>query len=37
VIERPRSRSCGHTDQILAELGYTADEVAVLRAGEVVA
>jgi alpha-methylacyl-CoA racemase len=37
VIERPRSRWCGHTDQVLAELGYTADEVAVLRADEVVA
>jgi alpha-methylacyl-CoA racemase len=37
VIERPRSRWCGHTDQVLAELGYTADEVAVLRAGQVVA
>ncbi len=37
VIERPRSRWCGHTDQILAELGYTADEAAVLRADEVVA
>ena len=37
VIERPRSRWCGHTDQVLAELGYTADEVAALRADEVVA
>ena len=37
VIERPRSRWCGHTDQVLAELGYTADEVAVLRADEAVA
>jgi alpha-methylacyl-CoA racemase len=37
VIERPRSRWCGHTDQILAGLGYTADEVAALRADEVVA
>jgi alpha-methylacyl-CoA racemase len=37
VIERPRSRWCGHTDQVLAELGYAADEVAVLRADEVVA
>ena len=37
VIERPRSRWCGHTDQVLAELGYTADEVAVLRAGQAVA
>jgi len=37
VIERPRSRWCGHTDQILGELGYTADEVAVLRTDEVVA
>jgi alpha-methylacyl-CoA racemase len=37
VIERPRSRWCGHTDQILAELGYAADEVAALRAGEAIA
>jgi len=37
VIERPRSRWCGHTDQVLAELGYTAEEVAALRAGEAVA
>jgi len=37
VIERPRSRWCGHTDQVLAELGYTADEIAALRAGEAVA
>ncbi len=37
VIERPRSGWCSHTDQILAELGYAADEVAVLRADEVVA
>jgi alpha-methylacyl-CoA racemase len=36
VIERPRSRRCGHTDQILAELGYAAGEIAVLRAGEAV-
>ena len=32
VIERPRSRWCGHTDQVLAELGYTAGEIAALRA-----
>ena len=37
VVERPRSRWCGDTDQILAELGYQADEVAGLRAGEAVA
>jgi alpha-methylacyl-CoA racemase len=37
VIERPRSRWCGHTDQILAGLGYTADEVAALRADEAIA
>jgi alpha-methylacyl-CoA racemase len=37
VIERPRSRWCGHTDQVLTELGYTADEAAVLRAGKIVA
>jgi alpha-methylacyl-CoA racemase len=37
VSERPRSGWCSHTDQILAELGYAADEIAVLRAGEVVA
>jgi crotonobetainyl-CoA:carnitine CoA-transferase CaiB-like acyl-CoA transferase len=37
VIERPRSRWCGHTDQILGELGYPADEIAVLRADKVVA
>ncbi len=37
VIERPRSRWCGHTDQVLAELGYTVSEVALLRAGQAVA
>jgi len=37
VIERPRSGWCSHTGQILAELGYAADEVAALRADEVVA
>jgi len=37
VVERPRSRWCGHTDQVLAELGYSADEIAVLRADKVVA
>jgi alpha-methylacyl-CoA racemase len=33
VVERPRSRWCGHTEQILAESGYTAGEIAALRAG----
>ena len=37
VIERPRSRWCGHTDQILAGLGYPADEIAGLRVQETVA
>jgi alpha-methylacyl-CoA racemase len=37
VIERPRSRWCGHTDQILAELGYTADEAGAFRADGTVA
>jgi len=37
VIERPRSRWCGHTDQVLAELGYPADQVAALRAADTVA
>ncbi|HET6187820.1 MAG TPA: CaiB/BaiF CoA-transferase family protein [Trebonia sp.] len=37
VIERPRSRWCGHTSDVLAELGYTADEIGALRAGETVA
>jgi alpha-methylacyl-CoA racemase len=32
VIERPRSGWCSHTDQVLAELGYPADQVAALRA-----
>ena len=33
VVERPRSRWCGHTGQVLAESGYTAGEIAALRAG----
>jgi alpha-methylacyl-CoA racemase len=37
VIERPRSRWCGHTDQILAELGYPAGEIAELRGAGAVA
>ena len=37
VIERPRSRWCGHTDQVLAELGYPADQIAALRAADAVA
>lgn len=37
VIERPRSRWCGHTDQILAEIGYPAGEIAELRAADAVA
>ena len=37
VVQRPRSRWCGNTDQILAELGYPADEVTGLRAAEAVA
>ena len=37
VVKRPRSRRCGDTDQVLAELGYPADEIAELRAGEAVA
>ncbi len=36
VVERPRSRWCGHTDQILSELGYPAGEIAVLREHEAV-
>jgi alpha-methylacyl-CoA racemase len=32
VIERPRSGWCSHTDEVLAELGYPADQVAALRA-----
>jgi alpha-methylacyl-CoA racemase len=37
VVKRPRSRQCGDTDQILAELGYPADEIAALRTHEAVA
>lgn len=37
VIARPRSRWCGHTDQILAELGYPADQITGLRAADAVA
>jgi alpha-methylacyl-CoA racemase len=37
AIERPRSRWCGNTDQVLAELGYAANEIAGLRAAETVA
>jgi alpha-methylacyl-CoA racemase len=37
VIERPRSPWCGHTDEILAELGCAAQEIAALRAGRVIA
>ncbi|HEX3963490.1 MAG TPA: CaiB/BaiF CoA-transferase family protein [Trebonia sp.] len=37
VVERPRSRWCGHTDQILAELGFGNGEIARLRAGDAVA
>jgi len=37
VIERSRSRWCGHTDQILAEHGYPAGEIAELRAADAVA
>jgi alpha-methylacyl-CoA racemase len=37
VIERPRSRWCGHTDEILAELGYSAGEIDALRGDEAVA
>ena len=37
VIERPRSRWCGDTDRILAELGYPAEEIAGLRVQETVA
>jgi alpha-methylacyl-CoA racemase len=37
VVKRPRSRWCGHTDEVLAELGYAAAEVAGLRAGAAVA
>jgi alpha-methylacyl-CoA racemase len=36
VIERPRSRWCGDTDQILAEIGYAARDIAALRAGAAV-
>jgi alpha-methylacyl-CoA racemase len=37
VVKRPRSRRCGNTDEILAEAGYPADEIAGLRANEAVA
>jgi alpha-methylacyl-CoA racemase len=37
VVERPRSRRCGDTDEILAQVGYRADEIAGLRADEAVA
>ncbi len=37
VVERPRSRWCGNTDEILAELGYPAGEIAGLRAAGAVA
>ena len=37
VTERPRSRWCGDTDQILSELGYLADDIAGLRAADTVA
>jgi alpha-methylacyl-CoA racemase len=37
VVERPRSRWCGHTDQIMAELGYPAGEIDGLRAAGAVA
>jgi alpha-methylacyl-CoA racemase len=37
VVARPRSRWCGHTDQILAELGYPADQITGLRAHEAIA
>jgi alpha-methylacyl-CoA racemase len=37
VIERPRSRWCGDTDQVLTDLGYPADEIAALRTDEAVA
>jgi alpha-methylacyl-CoA racemase len=36
VVERPRSAWCGHTDQVLADLGYSRGEVAALRADQVV-
>lgn len=37
AVQRPRSRWCGDTDAILAELGYTAFEVAGLRSDGAIA
>jgi alpha-methylacyl-CoA racemase len=36
VVERPRSGLYSHTDQVLADVGYSRDEVAALRADQVV-
>ncbi len=36
AIERPPPLHGEHTDQVLAELGYGADEIAALRAGAVI-